>query len=158
MASNDTVQKYFDSLIASYDILVDAVEKSNERGIKVSRQFAAEVVKGQREALELGKKFAAEPAADLGQLYTTLLDATTTAQGRAMSFAQAAYQEAISAGTDARETVTKLVEANQVTAKAAMEAAKSFSATNPFADALRQGFEAFQPKATKESKKEKAAV
>jgi hypothetical protein len=158
MAANDTVKKYFDSLIASYDILVDAVEKANGRGIKVSRQLAADVQNGQREALELGKKFAGEPLTDMGQLYTTLLDATTTAQSRAMSFAQAVYQEAFSAGTDARDTVTKLMEANQVTAKAAVEAAKSFSAANPFADALRQGFEAFQPKPAKDSKKEKAAV
>ena len=58
--ANDTVQKYFDSLIETYDILVDAVGKANERGMKVSAKLAEDVVKGQREALTLGKKLAAE--------------------------------------------------------------------------------------------------
>ena len=81
MASNEYVQKYYDSLIASYDLLVDAVAKANDRGIKVSKQLATDVAKGQREALELGRKLAAEPS-DLGQFYTAVLEATTAAQGR----------------------------------------------------------------------------
>ncbi|MFN0147683.1 MAG: hypothetical protein ACKVT1_14340 [Dehalococcoidia bacterium] len=158
MASTEPVQKYFDTLLESYDILVDAIDKANERGTKLSRQFSAEVVKGQREAIALGKKFASEPT-DAGQFYTALLENTTAAQGRAMEFAQAAYQEAIAAGTDAREVMTKLAEANRETAKAAIEAAKSFSASNPFADAMQKGFQAFvQPTGGKAAKKEKAAV
>ena len=138
----DPVQKYFDSLLASYDILVDAVEKANERGAKLTRQFTADVVKGQREAIELGRKFAGEPT-DYAGFYNTVLEATTEAQGRALAFAQAAYQEAVSAGTDAQETVTKLVESNRETAQLAMEATRSFAASNPFAETLRNGFEAF---------------
>ena len=165
MASAEPVQKYFDTLLQSYDILVDAVEKANERGAKLSRQFTSEVVKGQRDAIALGKKFATEPT-DVGQLYTTLLENTTAAQSRAMEFAQAAYQESVEAGTDAREVMTKLAEANQETAKAAVEAAKSFAAANPFTEAMQKGFEAFsQPRAAAPatatptaSSKSKAAV
>ena len=35
MAANEQVQKYYDALIASYDILVDAVGRANERGSRI---------------------------------------------------------------------------------------------------------------------------
>ena len=159
--ANETVQKYFDALLASYDVLVDAVAKSNERGMKLSQQFTQDVVKGQREAIELGRKFAGEPT-DMSQAYAAVLETATAAQGRALNFAQAAYQEALSAGTDARETVEKLVQANNETTKAAADAARSFMAANPWADAMTKGFEAFVPAAARPTaaaaRKEKAAV
>src|SRR5215211_3843817 len=110
MANNEQVQKYYDSLLASYDLLVDAVAKANDRGIKITKQFATDVAKGQREALELGKKLAGEPS-DMGQFYTAVLEATTAAQGRALTFTQTAYQEALGASGEARDVVEKLVQA-----------------------------------------------
>lgn len=158
MAVNEQVQKYYEALIANYDILLNAVEKANERGLKISRQFAADVVKGQREALELGKKLAGEPT-DLGQFYTAVLEATTAAQGRALAFTQAAYQEALGAGTDSRETIQKLVEANRSTAEAAMQVARQWATANPMADFMRRGMEAMQPQGERKSAaKDKAAV
>ena len=156
MASNEYVQKYYDSLLASYDLLVDAVAKANDRGIKVSKQFASDVAQGQREAIALGKKLAGEPS-DFGQFYTAVLEATTAAQGRALAFTQAAYTEAMGAGTEARETVEKLVAANKETTQAAVEVARKWATANPMADIVKKGFEAMQPAAPK-AKKEKAAV
>jgi hypothetical protein len=139
MANNEYVQKYYDSLIASYDVLVDAVTKANERGINVTKQFAGDVAKGQREALELGKKLAGEPS-DLGQFYTSVLEATTAAQGRALAFTQAAYGEAMGAGAEARETIEKLVAANKETSAAAVEVARMWATANPMADIFKMGF------------------
>lgn len=156
MATNETVQKYYDSLLASYDLLVDAVAKANERGIKVSKQFATDVAKGQREALELGKKLAAEPT-DLGQYYTAVLEATTAAQGRALTFTQTAYQEALGASGEAREVVEKLVAVNQETAKAAVEVARTWATANPMIDMIKKGYEAMAPAAPK-AKKEKTTA
>ena len=156
MANNEYVQKYYDSLLASYDVLVDAVAKANDRGMKVSKQFATDVVKGQREALELSKKFASEPT-DIGQFYTAVLEATTAAQGRALAFTQAAYTEAMGAGSEAREVVEKLVAVNKETTQAAVEVARTWATSNPMADIVKKGFEAMQPAAPK-AKKEKAAV
>jgi hypothetical protein len=142
--ANEPLQKYFDSLLASYDILVDAVQKANDRGLKLSQQFASDVIKGQRDAIELGKKFAGETP-EPSRAYSALLELTTQAQGRALAFAQNAYQEALAVGTDARETVQKLVDANRQTAEFAMEASRAFAANNPFADAIARGFEQFSP-------------
>jgi hypothetical protein len=151
MATNEPVQKYYDALIASYDILTKAITGANERGVKVTKQFAGDVAKGQREALELGRKLAAEPT-DLGQFYTAVLEATTSAQGRALAFAQVAYQEALGAGGEARTTVEQLVEANRETATAAVEVAKSWANTNPMADIVRRGRETMTPNGTKKAK------
>ena len=155
--ANEQAQKYFDTLIANYDIFVDAIEKANERGMKVAKELATDVVKGQREALELGKKFAGEPT-DYAQYYTAVLEATTAAQGRALAFTQNAYQEALNASSDARDVVAKLVEANKATAQAAVEVAKSWAAANPMADMMKKGFEAMQPAAAPKAKKEKATA
>ena len=156
MAANDQVQKYYDALINSYDILVAAVAKANERGATMSRQFVADITKGQREALALGKKLAGEPT-DLGQYYTAVLEATTAAQGRALAFAQAAYTEALGAGSDSREVMEKLVAANRDTAQAAVGAFRNFTASNPMADAIRRNVESFASQAAQAPKAEKAA-
>lgn len=157
MTANEQVQKYYDSLIASYDVLVDAVTKANERGIKVSKQFTTDVIQGQREALALGKKLAAEPT-DFAQYYTAVLEATTAAQGRALAFTQTAYQEALGASGEAREVVEKLVEANRETAAAAVEVARKWATANPMADIIKKGYEAFTPAAPRAAKKEKASA
>ncbi len=154
MSANETVQKYFDNLLNSYDILVESIEKANERGAKVTKQFTDDVVKGQREAIELGKKLAGQPG-DMSQFYQAVLDATTSAQSRALAFTQVAYQEALSTSADTRETIEKLVAANRETAQAAVEAARSWTAANPFADVIRRNVEAMTPTA---AKKEKASA
>jgi hypothetical protein len=156
MANTEQVQKYYDSLLASYDLLVDAVAKANDRGIKITKQFATDVAKGQREALELGKKLAGEPS-DMGQFYTAVLEATTAAQGRALSFTQTAYQEALGASGEARDVVEKLVQANQETAKAAVEVARNWATANPMVDMMQKGYAAMQPNASK-AKKEKTTA
>lgn len=155
--ANEQAQKYYDSLISSYDILVDAISKANERGIKVAKELATDVAKGQREALELGKKLAGEPT-DYAQFYTAVLEATTAAQGRALAFTQSAYQEALNASGDARDVVQKLVEANRETAQAAVEVAKNWAAANPMADMMKKGFEATQAGAAPKAKKEKTTA
>jgi hypothetical protein len=149
--ANEPVQKYYDALIASYDILTNAISTANDRGMKITKQFATDVAKGQREALELGRKLATDPT-DLSQYYTAVLEATTSAQGRALAFTQVAYQEALGAGGDARETVEKLVEANRETATAAVEVAKNWATANPMADIVRRGMETVNPTAAKKAK------
>ena len=158
MTANEPVQKYYDALIASYDILTDAITKANARGLKVTKQFATDVAKGQREALDLGRKLATDPT-DMGQYYTAVLEATTAAQGRALTFTQVAYEEALGAGGETRQTVEKLVEANREPAQAAVEVARKWSTANPMADVLRKNMENFAatPQAAKK-KAEKAAV
>ena len=153
----DPVQKYFDSLLASYDILVEAVDKANERSLKVTRQFTADVVTGQREAIELGRKLATQPG-EYQEFYTALVNSATEAQGRAIAFTQAAYEEAVAASADAREIAQKLAESNRETAKFAAEAVREYTAQNPnpWAEAVARATETFTQAAPKG--REKAAA
>ena len=138
-----TTQKYYDALLASYDVMVEAISKAGDRGLTVSKQLANDIVKGQRDVIELGKKLS-DPS-DASQVYSIMIEATTAAQGRALAFTQVAYQAALSGGTEARETIQKLVEANKEATQAAVELAKKFATSNPYAEAWRKGLEAFQP-------------
>jgi hypothetical protein len=140
-STTNYVERYFDSLLATYDILADAISKANERGMKISRQMTADVASGQREALELGKKIASEPA-NPAQFYGAILESAMNAQSRALAFTQVAYQEALEASTDARETIEKIVEANRQVSTAATEAARTWWTGNPLADLWRQQAEA----------------
>jgi hypothetical protein len=155
MASNDQAQKYYDALIESYDILTGAIATAGERGIKITKQFASDVAKGQREALELGRKLSAEPT-DIAQFYSAVLEATTAAQGRALSFTQVAYQEALGASTDTRDTIQKLVEVNREASKAAVKAVQNWTTANPFAESFKRTMEAFTAATNGKAKKEKA--
>lgn len=156
MPANDQVQKYYEALIASYDILTAAVTSATERGLKVGSQLAKDVTKGQRDALELGKKLASAQPNDLGQFYTAVLEATTAAQGRSLAFTQVLYQEALGAGDDTRKTVEKLVAANKATTQAAVDVARQWAAMNPFAEFARKSAETFA--ANGKTTKKKAAV
>jgi ElaB/YqjD/DUF883 family membrane-anchored ribosome-binding protein len=70
-----------------------------------------------------------------------MMQAATAQQGRVLSFAQLAYSEAMSAGNETRETVEKLMAASKETTQAALEAARSFGAENPWAETLRKNWD-----------------
>lgn len=157
MATTDQAQKYYESLIATYDVLSDAVTKGGERGVKITTQLAQEISQGQREALELGKKLSGNQK-DLGQLYTALVEATTAAQGRSLAFAQFAYQQALEAGTESREHMEKLVEVNRQATQAATDLARLWASENPMTEMFRRSMEAMSPDATKKSAPKAAAT
>lgn len=152
MTENEQAKKYYDALIASYDVMTDALGKASEKGIKVSSQMAQDIANGQREALELGKKLATETK-DVSELYTALVEATTAAQGRALNFAQYTYQEAMESGTESRDYMQKLIEANKETSRAAVDLARTWATANPMADMMRKGMESMSPSSAEKSSK-----
>lgn len=155
MATNEQMQKYYDALIATYDVLADGVNKAGQRGVKISNEFANEVTTGQREALELGKKLSST-GADSGQVYAALVEASTAAQGRALHFAQYTYDQSKEAGTESRQQVEKLVEANRQATQAAADLARSWTTENPMTEMFRQTMDAMNPQ--KESKSKSASA
>ena len=78
---NTAADKYFQALTESYDAIIEAVKAGNERGYRVSNNLIQEAQKGQREAVELGRKFADDPT-DIGGFYRALMESATAAQGR----------------------------------------------------------------------------
>ena len=142
MTTETRTREYFDALLTSYDAMTKAAEHAGERGLKISQQYIADVVKRQRATIELAKKVAAEPG-NVGLVYSSVMEATAAAQSQALEFAQMAYKESVAAGTEARETLDTLMAASKTAGDAAAALSKEWIAANPFAEFIQNGANMF---------------
>lgn len=127
--TTSTADRIFDALNESYAALLDAIKAGNERGYRVSKALIEEAERGQGEVLELGRKFAQDPA-DLAGFSTALIEATTKAQGRALELTREWFEELSGASNEARDAVQRVVRANREAGQAAVEVARGlFSRT-----------------------------
>jgi hypothetical protein len=122
------VDKYFDALTESYDAIVDAIKLGNERGFRLSNNLLAEAQKGQREAVELGKRFADDPT-DISAFYRAAMESATKAQGRTLEFARQVFDEVSQAGGETREVVEKVFTSQRAAGEAAIEAVRDVAST-----------------------------
>ena len=137
MAKTTTaVDKYFAALTESYDAILDAIKAGNERGYRVSNNLLAEAQRGQRESVELGKKFAEDPT-DIGGFYRAMMESTTKAQGRALELTRQMFDELSESRNDTREVIEKVVKAQRAAGEAAVEATRDVASTT--ADRVRTG-------------------
>lgn len=136
------LEEYFNALIESYNALTEAIEKAGERGVKVSRQLADDVVAGQRHALELSKQAAADPA-HASQNYAKLVEAMLAAQGRALAFARVAFEESAAGGAEARAAIDRIATANRAVVESASALTSAWSKDNPLAAFWQRGMAAF---------------
>ncbi|MBI5285283.1 MAG: hypothetical protein HY874_09340 [Chloroflexi bacterium] len=137
MAEKTTAaDKYFEALTESYDAIIEAVKAGNERGYRISNNLIQEAQKGQREAVELGRKFAGDPT-DIGGFYRGLMESATAAQGRALELARQMFDELSESRTESRDVIEKVVKAQRVAGEAAVEAARE--AASVTADRVRTG-------------------
>jgi hypothetical protein len=136
MAKNDAVDKYFEALTQSYDAIIDAIKAGNERGYRISTTLLSEAQRGQRESVELGRKFAEDPT-DVGGFYRAMMESTTKAQGRALELARQMFDELSESRNDTRDAIEKVVKAQRAAGEAAVEAARDVASTT--ADRVRTG-------------------
>lgn len=136
MAKSTAVDKYFEALTESYDAILDAIKAGNDRGYRVSNNLLAEAQRGQRESVELGKKFAEDPT-DVGGFYRAMMESTTKAQGRALELTRQMFDELSESRNDTREVIEKVVKAQRAAGEAAVEATRDVASTT--ADRVRTG-------------------
>jgi DNA anti-recombination protein RmuC len=136
MAKNAAADKYFEALTESYDAIIDAIKAGNERGYRVSNNLLAEAQRGQREAVELGRTFAADPT-DVGAFYRAMMESTTKAQGRALELARQMFDELSESRTESRDVIEKVVKAQRAAGEAAVEATRDLVSTT--AERVRTG-------------------
>ncbi|HEX5478434.1 MAG TPA: hypothetical protein VFY79_01810, partial [Dehalococcoidia bacterium] len=108
MPKNSAVDKYFEALNDSYDAIIDAIKAGNERGYRISTTLLSEAQRGQREAVDLGRKFAGDPT-DVAGFYRAMMESTTKAQGRALELTRQMFSELSESGGETRETIEKVV-------------------------------------------------
>src|SRR5262245_50293440 len=126
--SKTSVDKYFDALTESYDAIIDAIKLGNERGFRLSNNLLAEAQKGQREAVDLGKRFADDPT-DISAFYRAAMESATKAQGRTLEFARQVFDEVSQAGGETREAVEKVFTSQRAAGEAAIEAVRDVAST-----------------------------
>lgn len=139
------VDKYFEALTESYDAIIEAARASNERGFRASNNLLAEAQRGQRETVELGKKFAEDPT-DLAGFYRAVMESTTKAQGRALELTRQMFDEMSDSRNEGREVIEKIVKANRAAGEAAVEAVRDVATVT--ADRVRTGVERVTNRAT----------
>jgi len=122
------IDKYFEALTESYDAIIEAVKASNERGYRITSNLIAEAQRGQREQVELGKAFAADPT-DFGGFFRAAMESTTKAQGRALELARQLFDELNESRSEGRETFEKVIRAQRSAGEAAVEAARDVTST-----------------------------
>jgi len=135
-ARTTAADKYFEALTESYDAIIEALKAGNERGLRVSNNVLTEAQRGQREAIELGRKFAEDPT-DIGSFYRAVMESTTKAQGRTLELARQLFDEMSESRNEAREVIEKVVKAQRVAGEAAVEAARDVATVT--AERVRTG-------------------
>ncbi len=130
------VDRYFDALSESYDAIIEAAKAGNERGFRASNNLLAEAQRGQRESVELGKKFAEDPT-DIGGFYRAVMESTTKAQGRALELTRQMFDELSESRTETRDVIEKVVKAQRAAGEAAVEAVRDVASVT--ADRVRTG-------------------
>lgn len=123
MAGNDASAKFFEALNESYDALIDTIKAANERGHRVSVSVIEDAQRGQREAVDLAKKWIDAPL-DIAGFYSALLEATTKAQSRSLDVTRQWFTELGDAQKETREVLQRMANANRTAGEAAVDLAR----------------------------------
>jgi hypothetical protein len=123
MAGNDAAGKFFEALNESSDALIDAIRAANDRGHRVSTAVIESAQEGQREAVELAKKWIGAPF-DIAGFYSTLIESATRAQGRALEVTRQWFGELADAQKETREILQRVVKANRAANEASADVAR----------------------------------
>ena len=120
MAANEATTKLFDAMNESSDAVVDAVRAANDRGHRFSTAFIEQAQEGQREAVELTRKWIDAPLDFLG-LLSSMTETTTKAQGRALDATRQWFGEMAEAQQESRDVIQRMVNANRAVGEATVE-------------------------------------
>jgi hypothetical protein len=108
----DNATAYLDKLLGSHERFVEAVGTARARAARVADKFVETLLAGQRDALELGKAVAAEPAAYAKHM-EAFVQSLSTAQERALELAKIVYREQTDAAGEARAITERAFEAGK---------------------------------------------
>lgn len=110
-------EKFFDALSQSFEAMLDAIKSGNERGYRFSRRLITEVEEGQREVVQLARRFARNPK-DVRGLYESGVDLARRAAGHSAELARQWVTGAGETRQEFRETATKVIRANRAATQA----------------------------------------
>ena len=140
-SSND---RFFDALDESFEAMLGAAQKGQERGSRLSKRLLRDVEEGQRELTRLGRRFARKPR-DMRGIYRSSVDLARRAASDSAALAQELVSETTDASQNVRQTAQQIIRANRAAADA-LAAALRGAATDLTERARRRAGAAAGPK------------
>lgn len=137
---------YIDTLIKNHQKATSAISETRQRRIRLSNALFDDAMKSQKHALELAKKISEQPAAYKDNV-TAIMESLTQAQ--ALSLSKLLVAEQADMRDEFIKTTKAFIDGSQESTKAAISAAKSWSAENPVADILKQSYDSMKMTAAK---------
>lgn len=122
--ADERTERFLNSLNQGYDALLDAVRAGNERTYRVSKTLIDESQKGQRELIELGRRWAEAPTDILG-FSTALVESMTRGQGRLLDLTRTWFEELAEIQNETRDVIQRVTSANRAAVEVAVEAGRS---------------------------------
>jgi hypothetical protein len=110
-------ERFLSALDESFQAMMDAIRKGNERGYRFSRKLLNDVEEGQREMATLARRFARNPR-DLSKVYEDGVDLARRNTRQTGEMARQWFAEASDAGREARSTAQAVIKANTEAAQA----------------------------------------
>jgi hypothetical protein len=123
MAGDDAATKLFEAMNEGSDAIIDAIRAGNDRGHRFTTALIEQAQEGQREAVEITRKWIEAPL-DLLGLLSSVSEATTKAQGRALDATRQWFGEMADAQRETRDLIQKLLNANRHASEATVELAR----------------------------------
>ncbi len=123
MARSTAIDKYFEALTESYDAIIEAIKAGNGRGYRIASHLLTEAQHGQHDMLELGRRFASQPA-DIRGLYRATTESATRSRERARAFGGQLLDEFAAARMETRNTIDRVVKAQRAAGDATVAATR----------------------------------
>jgi len=103
--------------------MIEAIDKGNQRGYRVSKTLLRQARRGQREVVALAKKWSEAPT-DLLGFYEALLDAQNRAQTRSLELAREWLDELGGTRGEIGDAMRGVIQANRAASEAVADAAR----------------------------------
>lgn len=126
MADNDARESFFSALNENYDALNHAFKAANDRGHRLFSALMEDAQQGQRDGIELARRWAESPL-DLPAFYASLVEIATKSRGRARESFRGWLEELAEARREYAELLQRAMSANRVAAAAVPDVARGFS-------------------------------
>jgi hypothetical protein len=124
MTTDTAREKFFDAINESYDALVSAVEAAEARGHNVSQVVLQEARKGEREVVELARKWTGAPTSFF-DTFATVVEVQARAERRALELARDALSGANEYRAEVQEALERVIKANRTATEATVDALRN---------------------------------
>lgn len=154
MADNDVSSKFYDALNEGSDAIIDTIRAANDRNHRFATALIEEAQERQREGVDLAKKWIAAPFDFVG-FYSSLIENSTKAQGRALNVTRQLLSEATDIQKETRQVLERVASANRTAGEATADMARGM--VSRATQAVSAGGEGNGRKASRETAKGSSA-